>query len=284
MKTASGPLITLLNTSSQFVMVDLFEFETASGFSRYSGSDVDIVYNGNTYTSTGPLMKRSGSRTKVGLESDSMRMTVFASTSHLLEGLPFVSAAAGGALDGARVTVYRAFLSDWSTAPSNVGVIVMFSGRVSDVMASRNKVEITVNSDIEILSMNLPRNLYQPPCVNTLYDAGCGVLRSAFLVNGTATGGTTNYLTSALAQAANWFNQGTVLFTSGQNAGIKRTTKLFASGRFDFALPLPYAPLAGDTFTALPGCDGTQSTCSGKFSNTAHNTMFPFIPAAEVAL
>lgn len=284
MKSASGSLITLLNTSTQFVMADLFEFQTVSGYSRYSGSDVDVVYNGNNYSSIGPLMKRSGTRSNVGLETDTMRMTVYASPSHLLEGLPFVTAAAGGALDGARVTLYRAFLSDWSQAPSNVGGIVMFSGRVSDVTVSRTRVEINVKSDIEVLSTKLPRNLYQPPCVNTLFDSACGVLRSGFLINGTATGGTTSYVTSALAQAAGWFDQGTLKFTSGANVGIKRTVKGFASGRFDFALPLPYAPIAGDTFQTLPGCDKTQSTCNTKFSNTAHNTMFPYIPAAEVAL
>lgn len=282
MKTASGGLITLLNTSTQFMMADLIEIKTISGYSRYASSDVDITYNSNLYIATGPLIRRSATRVVIGLETDTMTLHVSASVSHLLEGLPFVRAALNGALDSARVTVYRAFLTAWNTAPT--GVILMFAGRVSNVEGSRNQVQVEVKSDLEILSTNLPRNLYQPPCVNTLFDSACGVLRTSFLINGTVTGGSVSYVTSALGQAAGWFDQGTLEFLTGNNVGVKRTVKVFTGGRFDFALPLPYAPVAGDTFKALPGCDKAQATCNTKFSNLAHNTSFPYIPAAEVAL
>lgn len=282
MKTTSGALLTLLNTSTQFLMADLFEITTISGTSRYTSSDRDITYNANLYTSTGPLMRRTGTRVAVGMETATMTITVQASTSHLLEGLPFVKAAVSGALDNARVVVYRAFLSSWLAAPT--GALLMFSGRVSNVQGSRMQAKIDVKSDVEILATMMPRNVYQPPCVNTLYDSACGVLRTSFQQAVTATGGTITTITSANAAAAGYFNQGTVLCLTGPNANIKRTVKSFSGGTFTFALAWPFANASGNTYTALPGCDKTQTTCNTKFANLTRFHGYPYIPNAEVAL
>lgn len=282
MKTASGPLIALLNGSTQFMMADLYAITTISGTSLYNSSDLPITYNANVYSAAGPLMKRNGIRNSVGLETDTLRITAYASTSHLLEGLPFVKAAIGGALDNARIVLTRVFMTAWNAAP--VGGVNMFSGRVSTVTGSRNKVEIEVKSDIEILSTMLPRNLVQSPCVNTLFDSACSVLRAAFAVAVTGTGGTLNTVTSANASAAGYFDQGTILALTGANAGIKRTVKSFTGGTFTMALPWPTVPANGDTYTALPGCDKTQATCNTKFSNLTHHRGYPYVPNAEVAL
>jgi len=48
---------------------------------------------------------------------------------------------------------------------------------------------------------------------------------------------------------------------------------------------LPFAPAAGDVFTAYPGCDKTQATCaSPKFSNLVNFEGFPYVPAPETAI
>jgi uncharacterized phage protein (TIGR02218 family) len=283
MLPASGPLITLLNTSRQLIMADLYEIWTISGVSRYTDAKLPVTSGGFTYQPNGPVIKRTGTKRSVGLQTDTMKLTLECDQTHLLEGLPFVQAAAKGALDNARIVIHKAFIATWGAAPTGT-VDNWFAGAVSLVRPSRNKVEIEVKDDTEKLTVKMPCNLYQGPCLNTLFDPACGVLRSAFLVNGTATGGTTTSLTSALAQAAGWFEQGTIKMTSGLNVGLKRTVKTYAGGSFTFILPLPFAVLAGDTFETLPGCDKTPPTCDGKFGNLARNTSFPFIPAAEVAL
>lgn len=285
MKAASGPLTTLLNTSTTFLMADLFDITTASGVSRYASSDLDILVTPNNYIATGPLIKRTGTRTIIGLETDTMKISVMASQTHLLEGIPFVQAVMRGALANSTVSVQKAFMSAWGVAP--VGVLPMFAGRVSNIRVSRNNAEIEVKSDIEILSTRLPRNLYQPPCVNTLYDSACAVSRAAFLVSYTASGGTVSTMTTTGLSGtypSGWFDQGTVLFTSGPNTGLKRTVKSYLSGNFTFALPLPFAIGSGDGFQALPGCNKSQATCTSKFSNLPRFKGVPYIPAAEVAL
>ncbi len=263
-------------------MADLFTITLASGVvARYTTADVDINYGGNLFGSKGVLLKRGTVRAVIGLEVDTLDMSVFADASHLLDGKPFVSAAMAGSLDGANVLLERAFLSSWSTAP--VGAVILFSGRVSDVSGSRTEVKIVVKSDIELLNIKLPRNLYQASCLNTVYDASCAASKPAKTVTGTVTGGTTQLITSTRSEPAGWFEQGVFAFTSGENVGVFRTVKSYSDGAFGFALPLPNTPASGDAFSVYPGCDKTQSTCASKFNNVIHFRGFPYVPVPETA-
>jgi uncharacterized phage protein (TIGR02218 family) len=282
MKTATPELIALLNSSTQFLMADLFTITLASGsVVRYTTADVNVTFSGSIFNAKGALLKRGPVRSVIGLEVDTLDMSVYADASHLIDGQPFVSAAMSGALDGATVLLQRAFLTSWTAAP--VGAAILFSGRVSDVSGSRTEVKIIVKSDIELLNIKLPRNLYQPSCLNTVYDASCAANKAAKTVTGTATGGTTQSITTGRSEASGWFEQGVLTFTSGLNAGVFRTVKGFSGGAFSFALPLPNAPAAGDAFSVFPGCDKTQSTCTSKFNNVIHFRGFPYIPVPETA-
>lgn len=282
MRNATPELIAFLNSSKQCAVADLYTMQTLSGASRYTGADIDMLFGGNNFSSQGPLIKRGRCRLMRGVEVDNMELTVYASDTMLIEGLPFVRASLQGALDDARITVNRAFMADWGSPI--VGTIEMFSGRVSDVKGSRSVVNIDVKSDLELLDVMLPRPLYQSSCIHTLYGPGCGVQRGSFLVTSAAAAGSSTVLVnSALAQAAGWFDQGVLEFTSGANIGLRRTVKSFASGAFTFMLPLPFAPANGDTFKATPGCDKKLTTCTSKYSNQARHRAYPFVPAAETA-
>ena len=88
-----------------------------------------------------------------------------------------------------------------------------------------------------------------------------------------------------LTQADGYFDQGQITFTSGANNGLSRLIKSFkhTSGAITLATPLPTAPAAADTFTALPGCDLSMATCTSKFSNLLHFRGTPFVPTPETA-
>lgn len=287
MKTASPALVALLGSVTQFVMVDLFTLTLTSGtVMHYTTADVDITLGNQLFTARGPLIKRGQVRTVLGLEVDTLDMHVMAARdnpSHTIDGVPFIEAALSGYLDGATVLLQRAFLADWGSAP--VGAVVLFSGRVSDASGSRTEVNITVKSDLELLNIKLPRNLYQSSCMHTLYDTGCAVNKAAHTVTGVVTGSNASARSfqSGLTQAAGWFDQGVLTFTSGVHAGVQRTVKSYASGQFSFALPLSSAPSAGDAFQVCPGCDKTKATCIAKFGNVARHRSFPYIPVPETA-
>ena len=281
MKTATRELIDLLHGSDEFLMADLFRITLSNGqILRHTNADMPVVWDGQTYEAHKLIIKRGATRVAVGLDVDSNTLEIAAEPDYRLEGLQWSEAALGGALDGARVVIERIFFSDWATP---VGAVVIFSGRVSDVSGSRSAVKVDVKSDIELLNVSSPRNIYQAGCMRTLYDGGCKVNREKFTVNGrvTANSATGTELACNLTQADGWFNQGVIKFTSGRNAGLSRTVKEHKGGRLSFALRLPSPPQSGDVFKIYPGCDKRQETCGRKFENIVHFRGFPYIPAAD---
>lgn len=281
MKTATRELIDLLHGSDEFLMADLFRITLSNGqILWHTNADMPVVWDGQTYEAHKLIIKRGATRVAVGLDVDSNTLEIAAEPDYRLEGLQWSEAALGGALDGARVIIERIFFSDWATP---VGAVVIFSGRVSDVSGSRSAVKVDVKSDIELLNVSSPRNIYQSGCMRTLYDGGCKVNREKFTVNGrvTANSATGTELACDLTQADGWFNQGVIKFTSGRNAGLSRTVKEHKGGRLSFALRLPFPPQSGDVFKIYPGCDKRQETCGKKFDNIVHFRGFPYIPAAD---
>ena len=129
----------------------------------------------------------------------------------------------------------------------------------------------------------MPKNLFSPTCLHVLYDAGCGVIRGTYSADGVVgAGSTSNSIAWSGARAGD--AQGSLVFTSGANANIRATVKAAAAGSgYTLMYPLPFAPVAGDTFNVAFGCDHTQATCQGKFNNLANFRGFPYVPPPQLA-
>lgn len=285
MKTSTLALRNLLATGSAQV-ADLLTITNQAGTvtKRYTDADMKLTWAGNDFVADEITFTRGPIKTVVGIEVDTLSLTIYAKSTDLFGGVPFLQALHNGALDLARVRLQRAYATDF--ASPIVGVIECFTGEIADIdPITRVHAQMTVNSDFHRLNMQIPRNLYQAGCIHTLFDAGCALSKAAFIVNGsTASGSTKSTINSALGQAANYFALGTIEFTSGVNNGLKRTVKSFSGGTFTLSYPLPVVPGIGDTFSAFPGCDKTQATCTNKFSNIANFRGFPFIPVAETGI
>lgn len=279
MKTASPELVALLNSSQQFTMADLLTFTLKNGtVLRFTSADIPLTYGGNTFTPF--LFKRGRTRIVIGVEVDTLDVTLHAGADDLIGGIPYPHFAQNGGFDGAYALLERAFLADWSSGI--VGALWMFSGRVSEIAPSHTEIRLDVKSDIEILTTPMPRNLYQPKCGFTLYDIGCGVSKAYHTGYSTAASGSTrSQVLCGLTQDAGWFDRGTISFTSGPNAGVTRTIKSYADGAVVPVLPFPSAPGFGDTFEINPGCDKSPDTCASKFNNKVKFRGFPYVPAPE---
>lgn len=292
MKTASGALISLL-ASRQFFSADLFNFSLIGGGQlNYCGGDTDIVWNATTWSAggtVGPYFDRKDNKAKchwkIGTAVDQLIFDVIPGASTVL-GQPFLSAVRQGIFDGAEMTLYRAFMPTYGNTAA--GTVIMFAGRVAEVDAGRSLATFTVNSHLELLNQQMPRNLYQSGCVNALFDAGCTLTMASYGTSASVASGSTQSLINAtLSQASGYFDLGQISFTSGANSGISRTVKTHLSGSpatISLISPLPASVAAGDGFTIYPGCDKQQSTCGNKFSNLTHFRGFPFIPAPETAI
>lgn len=288
MKTISGAFMTMLQTSAQLVMADLYTITLASGtVLRYTSAQQSIVYGGNTYTAAyldnAPSFKRGQTKVSIGLNADDLEIDIlFDAQTRILNQLPASFAAAGG-FDGAIVKVDKALAPDW-TNPTVNGVVNLFTGIVAEAKCDAQRVSLTVNSMLRVLNVAFPRNYFTPQDNNAAFDAASGLSPATYAVNGTVSGTpTTTAFNSNCTQASDYFALGYVVWNTGANAGLKSLVKAYSqtSGAFTLVYPLPVAPSSGDTFTAYPGYDRTLATCIAKFNNKANFRGFPFVPTPE---
>ena len=279
-----GATVALLNSGADFVMADLYTLTLNGGLViRWSGAGIPIAFNGFTWT-PGPLLNRGKISTKIGVEVSTLEITLIAGPADLIDGQPAIAFIRGAGLDGATLMLERAFLPSWGSPVT--GTVIDFSGRVTSIKdLSRSQCTVTVSSWLVLASVNMGPDLFQAPCLNTLYDTSCTLVASSFVVAGAVTSAsapTSTAMSTNLSAVDGEYAQGKIVFTSGANAGLARAVKSYAqvSGLVTFAYPLPGPCAPGDTFDAYPGCDLTMSRCSSRFNNLAHFRGQPFTPPA----
>jgi uncharacterized phage protein (TIGR02218 family) len=299
MKNISGPLQALFDTK-QFNMCGLYQFDLLNGGGSlyYCSGDADQLWSAQNYSSggtVGPFLERGQNKAKmhqkIGLEVDTLIFDTIPGAS-LIDGVPFLVAARQGVFDGATLTYSGSYWPQQAYTPlvQPTGIVIKFVGRVAEVDISKSLVTFTINSHLELLNMNMPRNLWQSGCVNTLYDASCALNQASFGTAGTVAsplGANGASFNTTLAQADHYFDLGVVTFTSGANGGISRTVKSYfngSPGSVFLISPFPNTAQIGDTFTIYPGCDKAQATCIFKFNNLANFRGFPFVPINETAV
>ena len=289
MKSASAGLIALLNSAQQFVFADLYTWTLRDGtIARYTSADINLTIGGVTWNCAGsgaPLHERDQISTIMGAQADDLTVTVHAGPNDLIGGTPWLQAVQQGKLDGATLLLEHFIADNW--AATGLGKMYGFKGRVSASEVNRTSAKITIKSPLELLDLQMPRNIYMPGCWHTLYDAGCTLSKAAFTVASAVNdaGPTATTFKTNLTQADHYFELGSITFTSGALDGLIRRVQSYANanGLVTVVPPLPSAPANGDTFSIYPGCDKQQATCSGKFTNLPNFGGHPYIPIPETA-
>jgi uncharacterized phage protein (TIGR02218 family) len=289
MRNASATLIALLNSSSEFVVADLLTIVQADGtITRLTNATEDVTavsqYDNASHTfSAGLPFTRGATKLVIGTEVDTLTVTLLPRSTDTLAGVVWPAAARAGALDNSEILLEKAIMPSWGdTSP---GTLILFWGRAGSPVITRASIRLEVKSDIVLLQAPMPRNVYQAACLHTLFDAGCTLNQATFTAVGVVSGGSTIGVTTNLTAADNYYELGTLIFTTGVNAGVSRLVRTYVNsgGTVFFIVPLPASPGVGDTFTIVPGCDKTAATCLAKFANSAHFRGFPDIPVAETA-
>jgi uncharacterized phage protein (TIGR02218 family) len=285
MKPASSALIAYLQNTTQFLYADCFTFTLRTGAQVFYGDkDIPLDVNGTLFQASSVRVSGLKYAIKIGVGVDEQDITIAASPTDTIGGVPFLVALRRGVFDGAYIQRDRAFFTSWSSAA--IGAVTLFHGRVSTVdKIGRTEAQLKVKSDLVLLDTDMPRNLYQPACLHTLYDAGCGVNRASHTVSGTVQTGSSVAKIVWSGASVGTYDQGTLIFTSGANDGVQVTVKSSdGSGDLFLTYPLDVAPGIGDSFTVSAGCD--HSTGSGgcaKFANLPNFRGFPFVPPPETA-
>jgi uncharacterized phage protein (TIGR02218 family) len=272
-----------LTTATEIRMADLYSI-TANGVTlRYTTWESNLIVGGNTFLAGPPNFRRAAIEEKIGMDTTTLDLTIEASSSDLISGVPILQRVVLGQFDGATVRIDRLFMD---SSGQQIGTVIRFSGFMGALdELGRAHAKFQVESLVNRLQMDLPHMLIQPGCVHTLFDAGCTLNAASFAESNTVqSGSTVNTIISVSAKADSYYDNGRIVFTSGANNGLTKAVRLYASQVFTFNSPLPFSPTASDTFTAYPGCDKTQATCTTKFSNLVNFGGFPYVPVPETAI
>ena len=277
-------LLHWLQTATEIRMADLYTITLKSGTAlRYTTWDTSLVVLGNTFLTGPPHITRSAIEEKLGMDVSTLDLTIVAGAGDQINGVPILQAIGQGIFDGAGFRVDRLFMD---ASLVQIGTVTRFSGFIGQVEElTRTTAKLIVNAGTAYLNLQLPSILLQPGCTNTLFDPRCGLQKAGFANNLTVQGGSTvNKIITASPQPDTYFDNGQLVFTSGPNSGLVKAIRQFFGGVMFFNSPLPFSPNAGDAFTAYPGCDKTQATCTVKFNNLANFEGFPYVPAPETAI
>jgi len=314
MRPASAALSSFLNNPANLacVQIDLYTIVlTTGGVLRYSGGDTALtvpaagfptgsVNAGAARTFTlGPGFGRSKTSIKIGVAPAQLDIEVLAGANDLIGTFPVADAARLGLFDGATVELDRFFAPPQAAGSgaldTSLGCLLWFYGRVADCDIGRSKLMLKVKSLMNLLAVQqMPRRLYGATCSHIFGDAMCGYHRAAGTnalgastgvgqVTVTAAAGTSQALIVANAAVPAGYVQGTIAGASGQNAGYSRGIANVISPNITILKAFLFPVQPGDTFTLLPGCDHTTSTCNGTFNNLARFGGFPYIPPPEFA-
>jgi hypothetical protein len=311
-------------------MADLYTFSLDGGedlrYTSYQTSLSAPAPNTDSplfYFALGPPIERTKITEKIGVEVSHIDINIYAGLDDLLavgSDMTWQAALKAGLFDGAWCRVWRAYIVPPATV---VGTISRFFGRVGPVQVGRTKTQIEVNGLTDLLTVQMPRRLFQAGCTHVfggrdprtdVVNGMCGYDRiNGLNALGAATGigqqlitcvdSTDNIRLSDQStiyarfkpSPSTAYDNGSIIGVTGANAGYTRTIGQLASNFwFDsigalsaifYLKPWIFPVVAGtDTFHLLPGCDHTLTTCQNTFQNELRYGGFPDIPPPESAI
>jgi len=288
MKSVTADLYNLLATG-RYMTANLYTLTLLGGVAMRvtDAPDFDAVWSGNSFSHDLLALERGSIRQGIGIEVDSVDMTLLIKAGATLNGLPIPHFVRNGGFNGARMLVQRGYFPISAVGNVNTtatGVIFSFEGRLADARASRTQVTFRLVADTELLNKMVPLNTITPHCMNQVFDGRCGKTKADFTRIGTVATASKTAIACGLAEADGYYSLGTVRFTGGQNAGAMRTVKTYTTGHFVLASAFEYTPEPGDTFEAVAGCDLSAGVCLGTFNNLANRRAFPWVPVYEESL
>jgi uncharacterized phage protein (TIGR02218 family) len=287
LRPCSPALAAALAGGAPLWAADLFQFTLIDGVTNFYWSSWDggagIAWNGNTYVSQSPWLTRSKWSLTNTMEVPSLEIVLRAGDGGFAGGAQIKQQIHNGLFDGAGVFLSRAYM----TAPGStaaLGALPLFGGVVAEITIAGARVTIAAKGKNNLLDQYAPRNVYQAGCSHNFCDVNCtlnaATFTTGYAVGAGATAAFVPWSGAAPANAALYAN-GQIRFTSGPCSGQSRTIMNGNGAGLNLAYPLYEMPNAGDSFTALQGCDKTLATCRTVYNNLQHRRAFDFVPPPD---
>jgi uncharacterized phage protein (TIGR02218 family) len=313
MKDASTALVDLINSQSSYGRWECYTITLFGGTTlRYAASHFPIRFGGHTFASDGPLVGvnsgggsgSSRAHYKTGLDVDTWNLALkprmrdpvtSAAFPDKVGDQPMLAAAIGGVFDAATVTVERAYFSEGDpkfpvhrSGAVPVDTMIVFKGLATKCDIQDGAILLTISDHRQLLTIQMPRNIYQAGCEHVLFDQGCKLNAADFQRDAAVTAVVSRADFKAVPGdpfVGATYDLGRVLCLTGSNAGFQITIREHDPFTNDFFLirPFPFPIAVGDTMRFWPGCQKTIGACTS-FGNLLNFGGDPFIPPPETTL
>ena len=278
-------LVTWLQSATEIRMADLYTITLKNGTAlRYTSWDTNLTVLGNTFLTGPPNIARSAIEEKLGMDVATLEVTIEASLSDVINGVPILQAIGQGLFDGAAFRIDRLFMD---SASNQIGTVVRFSGFIGALdELTRSAAKLSVNAGTAYLSMQLPAVILQPGCTNTLFDARCGLVKASFAeANMVQAGITVNKLISLSAKDRWLLRQWANCFYVGRERRVGQSGEDLRWAAVYFQLSAAVCPERRRRVHRLSGMrQNTSHLHQNKFSNLVNFEGFPYVPAPETAI
>ena len=280
MKEVGQILSNHLSTSQSFLSCDLYELKLKSGISYYwADTDADVNYGGHTYKGDGPIITREKIATNSTVSVDKLSVTVTASQSDQIGGVPVLEVAHNGGLDGATLDLRRAFFDD---AGKVIECIDLFHGICEVTQGGGFILKISAKSVVQKLNIEYPNRRYFPQCPYSIYSKECGVDIKSYRKKAKVTAVTgTNTVQIDIPFEDGYYTAGGMEWISGPLAGQATQIMDSKNSTIIYMSATNTSPRIGDVAYIYPGCDKTPTTCKNKFNNFSRNRATPYVPLKE---
>lgn len=251
------------------VPVELYTFGYAGGTFRYTSADIDIDFNGSTYTQQPGLSRTAVDDTGEIAKSN---LTITAPEDFTVSALFEVYPPS----DVVELIIYRAHTGDLTEAAT------IWIGRVLSVVWSVGSSQLSCESIFSRLRQPGLRRPYARNCPHQLYGAACRAQETLFqqvvTLNGLEAGGFDLTSPDFDAQADGYFAGGKLTFELSPGVIERRGIRAHTGDTITLTHPIT-GLLATSTVTVSPGCPRTQDVCVSRFNNLVNFGGFKHMPA-----
>ena len=167
---------------------------------------------------------------------------------------------------------WRIFRYRWDVAVPTIAndVETLARGWFGEVTLNAATIKVELRGLKQLLQQSVGE-VSTKTCRNRLGDSRCREGLAPWTHEGviTAVSDKRSFTASGLAQAADYFGEGVLTFTTGANAGLSQKVRSHAAGgALTLVLPMVMAVAVGDQFTIVAGCrKRLMEDCKGKFGN-----------------
>lgn len=250
----------------------------------FTSHDLNVTISDVLYQAV-PGLQATTSHTTDTFAVDTLDVTIFLTVSDEAD-------IAAGLWDNAVVTVFE---YNWNDPPTTFGndLNILRHGNLGEVKRQNNLLQAEIRGLTQRLSKRTGRQ-YSPTCPwrhaqwnGSTYVSSieCGVDLTTFIHTGAITAvsatPTLQFSDTDSAQVDDYYAEGLITFTSGDNTGITREVRQWTSQEFFLHRPFPYVVQIGDAYSAVTGDDHRFETCRDKFSRAANFGGFPYVPGIQ---